>query len=111
MDWYKKDSLEETYVACFINKKVSLVSVTGKAGKKSSGYATYFIENLSIFRKDENGKKIHNLNSMIKNLRRCCQNQCPCKDIMNAPDDKHASRPKEKENLWLFALPAASPNS
>ena len=67
-DWYKKDSLEEAYAAYFINNKVCLVTLVGRAGKKSSGYAIYHIENSSILRKDENGREIDNIKSMINNL-------------------------------------------
>src|SRR5215203_496361 len=67
-DWYKRDSLEETYGSYFINNKVSLITVVGRAGKKASGYATYHIENSSILQKDENGREIDNLKFFIKNL-------------------------------------------
>jgi hypothetical protein len=67
-DWYKNDTREEHYAAYFIHDKVALITVISKVGKKSSGYATYHIENFSILRKDENGSEIDNLKVIIKNL-------------------------------------------
>jgi hypothetical protein len=69
-DWYRRDSVEEAYTAYFINNKVSLVTVVGRRGKKSSGYATYHIENSSILRRDENGREIDNLKLIINYLNR-----------------------------------------
>ena len=68
LDWYRADSVEEAYAAYFINNKVSLVTVVGRCGKKSLGYATYHIANSSILRKEENGREIDNLKFMIHNL-------------------------------------------